>query len=316
MRAFTATLLAAAAAVALLPAAPVAAQSQRPTAKTGRAAAVSPTSANLTGSSNPNGRPTQVFVQYGLGAKLNEATPPQDIGSGTRAVPVRVDVTNLRPNSKYSFRLVARSGTVRTNGAIKTFKTSKVPVSVTLAAAPAVVTFGDSVVLSGTVGGTGSANARVQPELRPFPFNAPFAPAGNALIATAEGAYNFQTTPQVSTDYRSNATVNGKVTFSPTIRVGVAPRVTLRIKRLKNKRVRFRGDVAPGGDAVVRLIRISKSGKRKTLKKTTTRGSDLDSFKFKKRKVRKKYDFVVNVTPANGAFVPGESRVRTVKPKR
>ena len=298
---------------ALAPAGAAAAQSA-PAVTTGGIEQLTPTGATVKGTVNPRGRPTTGFVQYGAGGKLTQRTPDTDFGAGTRPVPVRIALSGLKPVTKYVYRVVARSRAGRTSGATRSFTTPRVPASVTLSSAPATVRFGDSAILSGTVGGTGAGGSTVQPQQAEFPFTQGFGPAGNALVAAADGTFGLRVEPRVTTQYRAVANVDGRQAVSPVVTVGVAPRVGLSIRR--GSRARFTGTVAPGGDAVVRLVRITSTGRRVTVARTLTRGTDPTVYRFPSRRIRATRDYVVTVTPATGALVPGESRIREVRRTR
>jgi hypothetical protein len=271
-----------------------------------------PTAVTVRGVVNPVGEATNVFVQYGAGSKLTAATPAQPIPAGNKNVQVRIALTNLAPVTRYSFRVVAISVDGRANGAIKTFKTPKIPPSATLAASPPVVKPGQTVTLSGTIGGTGAGGSRVVAEQRPFPFVAPFAPFGNAVIAAANGAFAFYAQPGVSTYFRVRSTVGGRATASPVIGVGVAPWVALRVRRVRGGRVRFSGSIRPGGDAVVKLRRLTPRGRRLTISRTTASGRSVGRFRFRTRRLRRTARYLVLVQPTNAAYVKAESEPRKV----
>ena len=298
-------------ALLLLPASPAAAQSDPPKVSTGRVVDLMPTGATITGLVNPRGRVTSVHAQFGPPGNLSRRSTSVRVDTGTRTVSVRVPVSNLKPATQYAYRLVARNRNGTRMGSTRTFTTPRVPASVTLSAAAAVVTFGETVALSGSVGGTGAGGSRVQPELAEAPFTAGFSPAGNALVAAADGTFGLTVEPRVTTQYRARATVDKKQAISPVVTIGVAPKVRLSIRR--RSKASFSGSVQPGGDAVVRLLRISSTGKRKTVARTVTRGDDRSTYRFPRRRIRSTRDYVVTVTPASSSLVRGESRVRTVR---
>lgn len=298
----------------LVPAGSASAQASKPAVTTGPIADPMPTGATVTGTVNPRGRVTTVNAEYGADGKFNRRTANLRLEEGTRNVPVRIALSGLKPLTKYSYRLLGRNRNGLRLGRTRTFTTPRVPASVTLSAAPAVVTFGDPVFLSGAVGGTGAGGSSVQPQLAEFPFTAGFSPAGNALIAAPDGTFGLTVEPRLTTQYRVEAVVDKKAALSPIFTVAVAPRVRLSIRR--GSRASFSGSIAPGGDAVVRLKRISSTGKRTTVSRTTTRGSDKTTYRFPRRRILSTRDYVVTVTPAGGAFVEGASRVRTVRRTR
>jgi hypothetical protein len=271
-----------------------------------------PTSVNVRPTINPRGEATNVIVQYGKGSRLRASTAGNPIAAGRKNVSILIGLTNLAPVTRYSYRVVAISVDGRTNGPVKTFKTPKIPPSATLGASPAVIRPGQTVALSGAIGGTGSGGVRVFAEQRPFPFVAPFTAFPNALIAAANGSFTFHAQPPVTTHYRVRATVGGRATASPIVSVGVAPWVALRVRRVGG-RVRFSGSVRPGGDAVVKLRRLTRSGRRVTISRTTAKGQDVARFRFRARRLRRTARYLVLVQPTNGAYVKGESEPRRVR---
>lgn len=305
-------------AIALTAALPAAAHATPPKAAPSAATigieGLQPTGVTVKGAVNPRGEPTNVLVQYGKGARLNASTPPQAIPAGNRSVPVKIALSNLSPVTRYSFRVVAFSVDGRSNGATKTFRTPKIPPSATLAAAPAVVQVGQTVVLSGTIGGTGAPGSRVVAEQQPFPYVAPFAAFTNTLIANPAGAFTFAAQPAVSTHYRVRATVGGRPTASPIVAVGVAQIVSLRARRTRSGRVRFSGTIRPGSEAVVKLRRLTPRGRRITISRTTARASG--RFRFRARRLRRTARYLVLVQPTNAAYVKMESKPRTVRRTR
>ncbi len=298
----------------LVPAGSASAQNRRPTVTTGNAIEITPTGAVITGAVHPRSRTTNVFVMFGSKGRLNSRTPHVHLDAGTRSVRVRIPLSGLEPVRKYSYRLAARNTNGLRYGKTRTFTTPRIPASVTLSSAPAVVTFGQTAVLSGSVGGTGAGGSTVQPEIAEFPYTAGFGPAGNALIARPDGTFGLTVQPRVTTQYRAQAKVDGKQTVSPIITVGVAPKVNLKIRR--GRKARFSGTIAPGGDAVVRLMRISSTGKRRTVARTITRGTSRSTYRFPSRRIGSTREYVVTVTLTNGAFVRGQSRVRKVRRTR
>ena len=79
--------------------------------------------ATLNGSVNPKGWPTTYFFEYGLGRQLASRTPAISAGAGTDAVKAEAIVTNLLPDSTYSFEMVAWNGIDTARSSQKTFRT-------------------------------------------------------------------------------------------------------------------------------------------------------------------------------------------------
>lgn len=87
---------------------------------------VTPTSATLRGSVNPNALDTQVFFASGdpsTSPSYFPVTPTQGIGSGTSYVDVSYDLSGLTPGSTYSYTVKASNGAGGSTGDIITFTT-------------------------------------------------------------------------------------------------------------------------------------------------------------------------------------------------
>ena len=104
-----------------VPAAQAAAQ---PNVSTGDTEAVSATAAVLTGAVNPRGENTTVFFRYGKTQLYGSRTPDIAVGNATTRIAVSAPVTDLAPNTRYHYRLVAVAGTAA--GANRNFRTKAV----------------------------------------------------------------------------------------------------------------------------------------------------------------------------------------------
>jgi len=95
----------------------------RASVTTGTATA-SLTTATLTGTVNPQGRETVYYFEFGETANYGQQTAPQNAGAGATDVSVRADLSGLRANATYNYRLVAvgPNGTIAT-GENRTFTT-------------------------------------------------------------------------------------------------------------------------------------------------------------------------------------------------
>ena len=102
-----------------------------PTATTGAATGVTPTSAALNGAVDPNGRETTWYFEYGTSTGYGSQTAAQSAGSGTTARSVSAGVSGLAVGRVYHFRLVATSDAGTSRGADRTFSTAGAPAAVT-----------------------------------------------------------------------------------------------------------------------------------------------------------------------------------------
>ncbi len=105
-----------------------------PTAVTGAASGVGPTSATVGGTVNPNGQATTWWVEYGTTTSYGSKTAVQDAGAGTGSKAVTTPLSGLGAGRTYHFRLVAQSSAGTTNGLDATFVTAEPPVATTSAA--------------------------------------------------------------------------------------------------------------------------------------------------------------------------------------
>lgn len=127
-----------------------------PGVTTGAASAVGPASADLNGSVNPNGFPTQGWFEWGTDPGLVGAasTPAQSLGSGTADQSLTATLTDLGSGVQYYFRAVASNSAGETRGSILSFRTAAPP-AVTTGSATQVT--GSSAVLNGSVNPGGAA---------------------------------------------------------------------------------------------------------------------------------------------------------------
>lgn len=107
-----------------------------PVATTAQASAVSPTTAHVNGSVNPNGTATSWYFQYGVSTNTayGSQTASQSAGAGTSLRTFTASLTGLAPSTSYHYRIVASSSAGTTYGGDGTFNTTAIPSVVTIAA--------------------------------------------------------------------------------------------------------------------------------------------------------------------------------------
>lgn len=86
-------------------------------------AAISSSSALLTGSVDPNKHSTTYVFEYGPTTAYGAQTPTASAGSSDSAKPVSAPLTGLQPSTSYHFRLVATSSKGTTRGPDRSFIT-------------------------------------------------------------------------------------------------------------------------------------------------------------------------------------------------
>lgn len=108
----------------------------RPTATTEAAISVGETTAMLKGQVNPNGSATTYQFEYGLTTSYGTKVPvtAESIGSGNSKLLLVKEITGLKGNTPYHFRISATNAYGTTPGLDKTFTTPKLPTATTEAA--------------------------------------------------------------------------------------------------------------------------------------------------------------------------------------
>ena len=239
-----------------------------PAAGTGTAKNISDTAATLTGTVDPHGAPTSYYFDYGTTTKYGARTPNTSAGSGSKAVSVTANVSGLKPQTTYHYRIVAFSTAGSTTGSDRSFKTTKVPVTLTIDAAPNPVPFGAPVTVSGVLGGRPPGGSVVL-QRNAFPFTAGFADAGNPQITNSANQYSFPVLDVGSTtQFRVRSTENPPA-YSQVVTEQVAVTVSV---RARTRRVRdgalvlVTGVVRPNADLAPFAVQKQKGGVWRTVK--------------------------------------------------
>lgn len=98
-----------------------------PIIKTNGAINISTSSVTMNARLNPNGADTTFWFEYSddslLGGIIGTVTPNQFMSGGESAIGVKADVTGLRRNTKYYYRVMARNEYGTVTGDVVTFKT-------------------------------------------------------------------------------------------------------------------------------------------------------------------------------------------------
>jgi hypothetical protein len=156
MRRFATVLALAGALLAL--AAPVALAAGEPAVTTGNATAITPTSATVNGTVNPEGASTNYYFEYGTTTSYGSQTSMAGAGSGTGDVKVSTSIGPLVPDTTYHYRVVATNSAGTTLGADVSFKTPKPPPPVVVTRHASSVTQ-TAATLKGTVNPEGEATS-------------------------------------------------------------------------------------------------------------------------------------------------------------
>jgi len=100
-----------------------------PTVLTQAATSVTPTSATINGTINPNGLATDYYFKWGTTTAYGNNTSTLPAGSGSADIAVNADITGLTPGTTYHFSLVATNGDGISNGNDLTFIPGQAEVS-------------------------------------------------------------------------------------------------------------------------------------------------------------------------------------------
>ena len=234
-------------ATALLPAA--GARAAAPTVTTGAANQITANSARVTGTVNPGGEPTGVYFEYGLTNRYGSRTADATAGTGTRARPVASQLTGLRPNTVYHYRLVAGNPSGVRSGRDRTFRTRPQPPGFQFGAAPNPVTFRFPATIAGVLTGPNRANRPVALQARPFPYTTGFADTGAQAVTNGAGQFSFALpAPEATAQYRVRTVTGTPAVTSQVLTLGVAVRVKTNVDRTRVRRggrVRFSGTIRP-----------------------------------------------------------------------
>jgi hypothetical protein len=308
--------------VALLVTAVSASAATKPTATTGSHSALQPSSVTLLGKVNPQGSATTYFFQYGTSKAYGTQTGPVAAGSGTTTVNASTAIVGLTPHTGYHFRLVAVNAAGTTLGLDATFTTPKQPLGLSLLANPNPLLAGASTTVTATLTGTDNANRTIILQSRAFPYTAPFAQVGNAVITTSTGTAAFPILSLgVNTQFQAFVKGANPATVAPVVTVDAAVGVHL---NLRSHHVRsgslttFSGTVSPAEDGAQYAIQKLKGTQWVNVAGSSLRHSSTAASKFKIR-VRMKHSgvFRVFVGVADGAHASNSSGLvhLTVIPK-
>jgi hypothetical protein len=252
--------LAAAAALALCGGTALAAATA-PTATTGAASSVTYQSAIIASTVNPEGKATEVYFEYGTTTAYGTESPPDALPAGTKSVAVTATITGLAADTTYDYRVVAVSSGGTTEGAPRSFKTAKIPLSLAITADPNPATYGGLVTIEGTLAGTGNADQAVALEQNPFPYTAGFTQLGNAELTSSTGAYSFTIASLLLNTEYEVVTVAQPTVASAIVDEGDSVATTLHARGVGTRAhpaARFSGTVAPGieTDAKIAIERL------------------------------------------------------------
>jgi hypothetical protein len=288
------------------------AKAAAPAVTTGGAAPVTPTTAVLHGTVDPNGHPTTYFFQFGANTLYGSNSGTQSAGSGQSAASITAGIGGLVPNTLYHYRIVAQYPGGLVKGKDRAVRTKKQPLAMSLAAVPNPVLFGSPVMLSGALTGTGNGNRTVVLQANPFPYTQGFQLAANPQVANAQGGFTF---PIVSlgmtTQFRVFLQANPSVA-APVLTVGVGFRMGASASHThvrRGSKVNFTGTLKPALSGVEVVIQRRRHGRWTTVGRTLSRHrGGAASAKFSKRiRISRGGFYRVEARTSGGNYVTSDS---------
>jgi hypothetical protein len=168
-----------------------------PAVRTGAAESVGTTTATLTGTTDPRGRATTWWFEYGTTTRYGSTTPSRSAGSGVVTRTVTAAVTGLAAGETYHFRLVAKSDAGTSYGGDVTLAT----IGVTLVAPALNVVYGRGIMLSGIVPTRrGGENVTLLAQsLGESAFRSVV-----TIITAADGSWRYLAKPRIQTAYAAS----------------------------------------------------------------------------------------------------------------
>jgi hypothetical protein len=283
----------------------------RPAATTEGAADVTYTTANVYANVNPAGLPTDFYFQLGLTRAFTANTFVQSAGSGRAALRVGTPITGLTPNTTYYYRVVAGNAKGQDFGAIRTFKTPKVPLGAILTNVPNPTPYGAPLSVQGTLTGSDAGNHEVILEENPYPYTGGFQQVGNPLLTSPTGTFDF-TAPGLTTNAQLRVvTVGGQVVASPVLNEEVSVLVSLHMRRTHHRGfVRLYGNVYPGSPGYPVGFQVLRHGTWSTVAGTAVRRGGAHYSRVIRLRHRGRYRAVVEVRGERTYGYSNEIRIR------
>jgi hypothetical protein len=283
-----------------------------PAATTGGATAVTPTTAMLHGSVDPNGTATTYLFQLGPTKLYGATTATKSAGKGSKARKVAEPVSGLAPATTYHYRVVAMRGATVFPGKDRTFKTKRQPLGVSLAATPNPIRTGRATTLAGVLSGTGNSGRQVVLQANPWPYTTGFVNQGNPQVTGADGSFSFPIlSVPANAQYRVLMVARPDV-VSPIVVLGTTVKVTRHAKVFpgsRRGRIHFWGTLRPAADASLVQIQKLRRGNWIVIGHTTAHHAKKGVSRYSKR-IKQKHGgrYRVVAVDATGAHSPSASR--------
>jgi hypothetical protein len=290
-----------------------------PTISNQQARDVKPESATATASVNANGSSTDYFVEWGTTTRYGRRTSSATAGSGSTPTTVKAGLDDLRPFTLYHWRTVATNAAGITRGRDRTFRTGRLPSSVTIGLSRRTVPWGGDTRVGGRASGIGIGGMTIALEQQRFPLDQTFTQLDTARTGS-DGGYLF-TVPELfgTTRYRVVTQTHVPVT-SPVVTARSAVKVGIRVRHRTRTRASVEGMAQPGVHGTASLQRYRPGrGWRQVKFKTVAPADELRTpYRFSVKRPRKRapaYRLRVILAPVRGAHVRGKSRTVVVRPR-
>ncbi|HTW43558.1 MAG TPA: hypothetical protein VMD79_14730 [Solirubrobacteraceae bacterium] len=212
---------------------------------------VSGTTDELDGTVNPENGETTYWFEYGPTNKYESGKSATGTLKAQPAETTDVSETVTGMQAGWRYRLVAQNGQATVDGHEKIFsvKTGKKKANKTALnlPQPEPVLVGETLILSGTLTGTGNSNREVVLQESPYPYRSAYADVGAPTVTSAAGGFTFRVTHlAINTRFRVS-TVSAPILLSKVVSGLAAVRVVLKVRTNKHNRglVRLYGTVSP-----------------------------------------------------------------------
>jgi hypothetical protein len=284
---------------------------QPPAVSSQRARDIGPQAATATASIDANGSATTYRVEYGTSTNYGRLTPvAQFTGAGTGSVAVAL--ADLRPYTRYHWRTVATNAAGTTRGADRSFRTARLPSSVTLGVSRKTVPYGGDVRLGGRVSGAGVSGMTVELQREQ---DQGFVTAGTARTGR-DGGYLFTIAELFATTRFRVVTRTQVVATSPIVTARSRVTAGIRVRHHARKRARLEGSVLPAitGTVVLQLYRPGAGWKRVRTTTLTPADEVRSRYRFTVQRLKRTARrFRVIATPEPGTFARDWTRSVVVK---
>ncbi len=228
-----------------------------PHAKTGGYSHVRGSTAELEGTVNTGNLSTTYFFEYGPTSALGTDTPVAGLPAAPAIVRVGQIVSGLLVGEHY--RLVAVNAVSESIGAERTFGSKARALKFVLAKPATTIVYRHGVTLTGALVGPGDGNVPIVLQSSSYPFLAPFADVGAAIVTGPTGTFSFRVASlSANTQFRV-ITLGARPLYSSVVTQSVMPRVVLEVRRSKAKGlVRLFGTVTPAETGAHLLLQLSR----------------------------------------------------------